>query len=676
MHDARRNDDVAATDPHCNGERGRRTVASMCGVCAAGCGVNVHLVDGRIDRLTPLKDHPLGIVCPRGMRAREIVYSPDRLLYPQRRVGARGEGRFERITWDEAYDVWVSVLERIVDQHGPESMCIYTGRGNFEFGLNEAFSPEGTVESSANAVLFPFGSPNATGVGSLCYASYGMIAPRACFGGNVRDIHEDIANAELVLVWGANPATDSPPANLRRLKQAKARGARIVVIDHRRTETVRATHAEWIGIRPGTDGALALAAIHVLLEEGLEDRAFVERWTHGMGELAGYLHAFPPERVAEITGVPAPTIRALARSIAAAKGCAMLTYTGLEYSNSGLQAIRGVWSLQALAGHLDVPGGKQFKMDGRPRTRRILTAPPAAAPPPIGRSQFPLYHAVRREAHAAALPRAILESEPYPIRGLIVSGASLITAWPDPDLWRCALSALDLLVYVNRFPTADAAYADLLLPATTMFEIESYMAYEAVCAPMAAPAFPHRPASSRSHRNGCAAMVMTRCRSIRSLRRAKSRARSGKAISAGAQYRRPHPDGLPVAALERAVAPGPATVAAGSHAPVRCRPARHRRRRPGRGHQSARLGALLGRRQRRHRAWDGRRRRSARSHGMAGSRHKPSHRPRKLRPAVGFSGIQGAALRSNQAIPFVSRGRGRREPSAVGTGLLRAPLAA
>ncbi len=95
-----------------------------------------------------------------------------------------------------------------------------------------------------------------------------------------------------------------------------------------------------------------------------------------------------------------------------------------------------MWTLQALAGHLDVPGGKQFKMPGRPRLNRITTAPPAGAPLPFGAAEYPLYYEVRREAHAALLPRAILEGEPYPVRALIVSGSSLITAWPDPDLWR------------------------------------------------------------------------------------------------------------------------------------------------------------------------------------------------------------------------------------------------
>ncbi len=153
-------------------------------------------------------------------------------------------------------------------------------------------------------------------------------------------------------------------------------------------------------------------------------------------------------------------------------------YSGLEYSNTGVQAIRAVWTLQALAGHLDVPGGKLFKMPDRPQLNRLLTDPPENGPPPIGSAEYPLYHAVRNEAHAVMLPQAILESEPYPIRAMIVSGASVITAWPNPGLWRRALAALDLLVIVNRFPTADAHYADYILPATTMFEIESYMIYD------------------------------------------------------------------------------------------------------------------------------------------------------------------------------------------------------
>jgi anaerobic selenocysteine-containing dehydrogenase len=450
----------------------------MCGVCDGGCGVNVHLLDGRIERLTPIKDHPLGIVCPRGTRAAEVVYSEDRLLYPQRRVGARGEGRFETITWDQAFDYWVEKLEAIKARFGPEAVCMYTGRGNFEFGVQETFPPTGTSESSASSILFPFGSPNTTGVGALCFVAYGMIAPQACFGQHYRHLSDDLDRADLILIWGANPVTDSPPANVRRIKNAIRRGARVVTIDHRRSETARAARTEWIGIRPGSDGALALGIINVMIREELYDRDFVERWTHGFAELAHYVAEFTPDGVAAITGVPAKSVVDLARAVGAAKGCSILMYTGLEYSNSGVQSIRAVLSIQALGGHIDVPGGKIFKMPDRIQHNRTTTEPPVGGKRPFGADRYPLYNELRNEAHAAELPKAVLEGDPYPVRGLIVSGASLITAWPDPELWCRALAALDLLVVVNRFPTADAKFADLLLPAATPFETTSYQVYD------------------------------------------------------------------------------------------------------------------------------------------------------------------------------------------------------
>ncbi len=454
------------------------TITTVCGICDAGCGVDVHLVDGKINRLTPLKDHPLGIVCPRGARAAEIVYSEDRLLYPQRRVGKRGNGRFERISWDEAYDYWVEKLHEIKAKFGAEAICSYTGRGNFEFGFQETFPPTNTVESCANSIFFPFGSPNSTGVDALCFTSYGMIAPQACFGEHVRHLSDDFDNAELILIWGANPATDSPPAKLKRIRKAMQRGARVVVIDHRRNETARAVRAEWLGIRPGSDGALALGIIHVMIRENLYDHEFVEQWTHGFDELAQYVEQFPPRHVATITGIPAESVIDLAHAIGTAKGCTIRMYTGLEYSNSGVQSIRAVLSLQALGGHIDVPGGKVFKMPKRIQHHRTTTEPPRNGKRPFGSKQYPLYTESCSEAHAVELPRAVLENDPYPVRGLIVSGASLITSWPDPDLWRKTLSSLDLLVVVNRYPTADGQFADLLLPAATPFESSSYQFHD------------------------------------------------------------------------------------------------------------------------------------------------------------------------------------------------------
>ncbi|MCP4420316.1 MAG: molybdopterin-dependent oxidoreductase [Chloroflexi bacterium] len=456
----------------------QKTISTICGICDAGCGVNVHLVDGKIKRLTPIKNHPLGIVCPRGTRAAEIVYSKDRLLYPQRRVGERGNGRFERISWDEAYTYWVEKLHEIKAKFGPEAICMYTGRGNFEFGVQETFPPTNTSESSASSILFPFGSPNSTGVGALCFVAYGMIAPQACFGQHYRHLSDDLDNADLILVWGANPATDSPPARIKRIRKAIKRGARVVTIDHRRNETAKAVRAEWLGIRPGSDGALALGIIHVMIRENLYDHDFVTRWTHGFEELARYVATFTPAHVAALTGISAESVIDLAQAIGAAKGCSILMYTGLEYSNGGVQSIRAVFAIQALGGHIDVSGGKVFKMPNRIQHNRTTTEPPRNGKRPFGSNRYPLYYELRNEAHAVELPKAVLESNPYPVRGLIVSGASLITSWPNPDLWRKTLSALDLLVVVNRFPTADGQFADLLLPAATPFESMSYQFHD------------------------------------------------------------------------------------------------------------------------------------------------------------------------------------------------------
>jgi len=357
-----------------------KIVPGICGICPAGCGVNIHLVEGKIERQSPLKNHPQGIVCPRGMCAKEIVYSADRMLYPQKRVGPRGSHQFERISWDEAYDLIVANFQDIAARYGPEALVVYTGRGNFEFALNEMFAPEGTVESSANAVLFPFGSPNATGVGSLCYVSYGMVAPRACFGDYMRNMHEDLERADLILVWGENPSTDSSPINVKRIKAAQRRGARLIVIDHRRSETARATRAEWIGVRPGTDGALALGAINVIIEEGLYDREFVENWTHGFAELREYVKAFTPERVAEITWAPAGQVRALARAVA--HGIFQLGFAGhpgcVDPASPGRPS-RSPWreTLQdeeplADCPPVDRPAGKCQKTVGRRRVPVVL----------------------------------------------------------------------------------------------------------------------------------------------------------------------------------------------------------------------------------------------------------------------------------------------------------------
>lgn len=452
---------------------------AICGICPAGCWVIVAYDEkGRLAAVRADESSPFGTICNLGRHAPEIVYSKDRLLYPLRRKGPKGTYEFERISWKEALDEVTGRLEKTRQEYGPEAACVYTGRGSFELAMCDVFQPQGVAVSSASSLLFPFGSPNTMGVGALCYVSMAMIAPHVTMGGMFINMFSDIENAELIVVWGGNPATDCPPLDYQRILEARRRGAQVVVIDPRRTMTARIEGARWIPIRPGTDGALALGMCRTLIEEDLCDESFIKEWTHGFEEFAGYAQHFHPEMVETVTGVPAAEVRSLARRLAEARGAAPVMYSGLEYSDSGVQAIRATMVLWALAGQLDVPGGRCFTMRQNhfPINREGLIANPKAEKA-AGRDLFPVYGLYRGESHANALPDAVLRGKPYPIRSLIVLGGSIITSWPQPDVWRRTLGGLDFLVCVDVNLTADCAYADLVLPAATWFEIESYMTY-------------------------------------------------------------------------------------------------------------------------------------------------------------------------------------------------------
>ncbi|HEB86247.1 MAG TPA: aminotransferase class V-fold PLP-dependent enzyme [Gammaproteobacteria bacterium] len=450
----------------------------VCGICPAGCWIEAGMQDGKMVDIRADKSHQLGMICRRGQHAPEIIYSEQRLKYPMKRVGPKGSHAFERISWDEAYDCIVKNLNAIKTESGPEAVSIYTGRGAFELSLCDMYQPKGVAVSSASNILFPFGSPNTMGVGALCYVSFAMIAPDVTLGSMLINMYTDMENAELLVIWGTNPATDSPPLDMARLEAAAKRGCDIVLIDPRYTETAKRTGAEWIPIRPGTDGALALSMMGVLIDEDLYDEKFVDQWTLGFDELVTYVQHFRPEVVEKITGVAADKIRDLARRIARATGAAPVMYTGLEYSNSGIQAIRAVLSLFAISGHLDTPGGTGLAMrDQHFPINRSCNQQNPDLPRAAARDKFPIYSDYRGESHASGLVDAVLHGEPYPIRGLIIHGASLLTSWPQTPVWRETLSKLDFVVSIDRQLTADAAYADIVLPAATMFEIDSYMVY-------------------------------------------------------------------------------------------------------------------------------------------------------------------------------------------------------
>ena len=453
----------------------KEIVTGVCGICPGGCGVNIRLVDGKIESISPLKDHPIGVVCVRGIHAKEIVYSKDRLRYPLLRTGAKGDGEFERIGWDEALDRIADAFQKIKREYGAEAVMSYFGRGSFDNNLTDFFAARGMPCDGVSGFLFPFGSPNGTGCSSVCYVSYGIFAPLSTMGVRMELTYADFDRTDLVVLWGANPPTDSPPDRVKKILDAKRRGARVIAIDHMRSDSAKMAD-EWVGVRSGTDGALALSMMNVIINERLYDEAFVQNWTKGFEDLRQYVQQFPPEKAETITRVPKETISAIAREIAGAEGASLVMYTGLEYTNSGVQNIRSVLSLWAITGNLDVPGGLVFRPRNPVRFPRVSLEPPKGVKP-IGADKHPLFCDVLKAAQFMEAPRAILKGDPYPVKALLVVGASILTSLPDPDLWKECFRKLDFIVAFDRFMTGDAMYADIILPATTNFENLGYQRY-------------------------------------------------------------------------------------------------------------------------------------------------------------------------------------------------------
>jgi len=445
----------------------------LCGICPSGCGIEITLRDGKLHRIKPRQDHPLGIVCRRGIHAEEIIYSPDRLRFPMKRIGNRGEGKLERVSWEEAFELSARLIQKVSKRYGPEAMSMFSGRGGFEQSLLDMFSTGGHDQICSN-FLFPLGSQNTFSCSSLCNNAHRVLAPVSTFGASFDRLFPDFEQSDQVVVWGSNPATDSPPINLKKILEAKNRGSKVVVIDPLKSYTAEKAD-EWIGIRPGTDGALALGMAHVMLEKGFYDTDFADDWTDGLGEFREYVREFPPGKVEKITWVNARKIERLAEDFAKPR-TSLLLHTGLEYTNSGVQNIRGLLTLWALTGNLDRPGGLVFRMPQVSSVRRNRIAPPQGKPA-VGSDRHPLYCDLNRSGHFMEVPRAILDGDPYFIKGLIVLGGSIITSFPNPDLWRRCCESLEALIVIDRFLTNEAMYADIVFPATTMFEITSYKRY-------------------------------------------------------------------------------------------------------------------------------------------------------------------------------------------------------
>jgi anaerobic selenocysteine-containing dehydrogenase len=173
---------------------GKKMKNGLCGICPSGCGVEVMMDGERLHRIKPMKSHPLGIVCTRGVHSEEIIYSPDRLRFPMKRIGNRGEGKWEGISWEEAFEISARLIKKVVGKYGPEAMAIYSGRGGFEQSLLDMF-PTGGYDGIALNLLFPLGSPNTFSVSSLCNNSHRVLAPMTTLGTSYDHLFQILSRA-------------------------------------------------------------------------------------------------------------------------------------------------------------------------------------------------------------------------------------------------------------------------------------------------------------------------------------------------------------------------------------------------------------------------------------------------------------------------------------------------
>jgi anaerobic selenocysteine-containing dehydrogenase len=408
-----------------------------------------------------------GFICVKGKVYHEFVHHPDRLKYPLKRIGGRGMGTWERITWDQALNEIAEKLTEIKEKYGPESIATIHGTG-----------PRPSLYSTA-LLAYALGSPNVTSVDlHVCFAP-SVVAEVCTYGHSVMmEVGPDYQNANCIVVWGANPVFSHPPRGEEIVIAKRKRNVKLIVIDPRRAPLASLADL-WLQVRPGTDGALALGMINTIVEEGLYDEEFVEKWCYGFDKLREHVKRFPPEKVSEITWVPAEKIREAARIYATTKPAALHHRVAIEHSINSVQTCRALAIMIALTGNLDIKGGNVFpmKFDGYVSDGALLGVGKegkAFRPSPeverkrLGSDMYPLISGIDAPlpfVNSLLLIDTILAGKPYPIKALICAGGNpVLNIENSKKVWE-ALKKLELFVVIDFFMTPTAELADYVLPA-------------------------------------------------------------------------------------------------------------------------------------------------------------------------------------------------------------------
>ena len=427
---------------------GTNEIYTDCTLCYHSCGTRVTVEDGKAVKIRGLESHPLnkGRLCPKGAHGLDVVYSPDRLKKPLK----RRNGGFEEVSWDRALDEIAEKLTRLKKEFGPQVFGFFCG----SIGVENL-----EMSTLVHLVRSGFGSPNFFSVESICYRM--RIRTRQMTFGRYPTEEPD---SNLYILWGHNPDQSDFPLKFFMKKNLK-KGAKLVVIDPKRIPL--ADQADmYLRIRPGTDGALALALMNVIIEEDLYDHDFVEKHTIGFNRLVPHVKPYTPEWAADVTWIAAGDIRALARLFANTRGASIFQGTCTQdQTANGTQNSRAFAVLQTITGNINVPGGW------------VTSPPPRFGHPgysvegmPLGGEEYPLFYELWGRKAPYGVVTMVPESIPEKLKAFLVIGGNPLMSMPDSHAFKAAFEKLDLLVVHDLFMTATARAAHYVLPACSHLE--------------------------------------------------------------------------------------------------------------------------------------------------------------------------------------------------------------
>ena len=446
---------------------------SVCRICHGGCGALLYVKNGRLVKVKGDPESPLnkGWMCIKGLTTPEIAYHPLRLMEPLKRKGQRGSGEWERVSWNEVLDEIADKVDLIRKESGPESIALGQGTGRHHYMHVVRFANSLGTPNWYEPGLAQCFIPRIT----VCNLTYGDFV--------VGDYYGEIP-PKCIIFWGHNPLVSGADGELSVVtRRALDKGAVGIAIDPRRSETAKRC-ALWLPIRPGTDAALALSMIHVLIKEKIYDREFVERWTVGFEKLEEHVAPFTPEWAEPLTWIPAVDIVKATRIYATHKPAIIEWGVAVEQNTNSLQTVRAIALLRGLTGNIDIPGADIMGMNIlRPYPTLKEKLSPEASKKRLGGNTYKLlggWRAVMPSAHIPTLFKAMSTGEPYRIRALLIFGSNpLMTVANVKEVYH-SLKKLDLLVVSELFMTPTAALADYVLPAAFWPEVEQVIAYPLV----------------------------------------------------------------------------------------------------------------------------------------------------------------------------------------------------